>query len=688
MLTSILERNEIMNLPNGTLLQGGKYRIECVLGQGGFGITYRAVQVLLGREVAIKELFLKGVNERDSDCSTVSVSNADNKEHFEQQRSKFLKEARRLSGLRNNHIVMVHDLFEENDTAYYVMDYVEGKSIRELIDQQGCMDEQMAWNCLNQMLDALDEIHNNNIWHLDIKPANIMLDKNGNLSLIDFGASKMVQSDATMNTSIVTAYTPGYAPIEQVSQKVENYGPWTDFYALGATLYNIITGSTPQLFDDIVEHGNQAFNFSDNIDSRLRELIIWMMQTNRNKRPQSVDEIRQWLNGKDDLTIQQVVPVAQQPSSSIAPAISTSNSSKISKKKWLWPVVALAFCLLCVGCYYGYKIYKKSQIDYMTYNPELVAAANDGNADAQAALAYCFLYGQGVNIDDKKAFEFYQKSAESNSPLGIYGLGVCYYNGYGIERDTIKGNDYFNQAGKMLINMKDSDNPEIIRCLGVCYFNGYGVNKNHDKAIGFYRKAVELGSIIAQCNLGYCYYAGEGVAKDYEEAVKWYRKAAEQGDEIGQHNLGVCYYYGEGVQQDFKEAVKWYRKAAEQGLAYAQFGLGECYYYGEGVAKDFSEAVKWYRKAAEQGLESAQLSLGYSYDVGEGVKKDYQEAVKWYRKAAEQGDSDAQLNLGYCYDKGHGVAKDEKEAIYWYQKSARQGNKTAQQNLRIMGKSW
>ena len=715
-----------MKLPTGTLLQGGKYRIERVLGQGGFGITYLATHTTLGSLVAIKEFFIKGVNERDADCTTVSVSNADNKEQFEQQRNKFLKEARRLSQLRNKHIVLVHDLFEDNGTAYYVMDFIEGQSLRNMIDQKGKLEEELAWNCLNQMLEALEEIHSSNIWHLDIKPANIMLDSNGSFTLIDFGASKMVSDgNSTINTSIITAYTPGYAPIEQVSQKIESYGPWTDFYALGATLYCAISGSAPPLSDEIVEKGNHVFNFPDNTEARLSHLIMWMMQANRNNRPQSVAEILQYLNGEDTVKVQQSLAVIHQSNDSIAKTNYASKVSSSSIKKWRWPLVALLLCLFLAGCYYCYKTYKKSQIDYTTYNQELVTAADDGDAEAQAALADCYFFGYGVKIDLNKAFEWYQKAADQDNPIGVYGLGKCYYNGNGIDRDTIKGQDYFNQAGEMLLKMTDSDNAEVIRLIGNCYSGWYdGVENNYDKAISYYRKAVELGNKYALVNLGnsyfdgegvkndaeeavkwyrkaaeqgitggqfalgWCYNNGEGVKKDAEEAVKWYRKAAEQGSADAQCNLGACYEDGEGVEKNAEEAVKWYRKAAEQGDARAQRNLGWCYEDGIGVKKDAEEAVKWYRKAAEQGYAPAQFNLGLCYDNGYGVKKDGEEAVKWYRKAAEQGDADAQNNLGACYYDGIGLAKDRNEAIRWFQKSARQGNKLAQQNLRNLGESW
>ena len=192
----------MQHLQLNTTLQGGKYRIERVLGQGGFGNTYVGYNTEFEETVAIKEFFMKGVTERDETTSVVSVSNADNVQQFEEQREKFKKEARRLRKLKNEHIVKVHDLFEENGTAYYVMDYIEGESLAERIKRTGApLTEAEVRNILPQILDALQTVHDAGIWHLDLKPGNIMVDKQGNAYLIDFGASKQIRANGSMTTS-------------------------------------------------------------------------------------------------------------------------------------------------------------------------------------------------------------------------------------------------------------------------------------------------------------------------------------------------------------------------------------------------------------------------------------------------------------------------------------------------------
>ena len=282
----------MQHLQPNTTLQGGKYRIERVLGQGGFGITYVGYNTEFEETVAIKEFFMKGVTERDETTSFVSVSNAENVQQFEEQREKFKKEARRLRKLKNEHIVKVHDLFEENGTAYYVMDYIEGESLAEKIKRIGApLTESEVNAILPQILSALKEVHQSEIWHLDLKPGNIMVDKQGNAYLIDFGASKQIRANGSVTTSTALCYTPGYAPNEQIGQMYDRFGPWTDIYALGATIYNLLTNKKPPMAIDIEEDEEDVFEFSTTVSDEMGKLIVWMMQPKRKKRPQSVDEI-------------------------------------------------------------------------------------------------------------------------------------------------------------------------------------------------------------------------------------------------------------------------------------------------------------------------------------------------------------------------------------------------------------
>ena len=283
-------------LPIGAKLQMGKYRVERYLSSGGFGNTYVVRNVAFNEVFAMKEFFMKGINERDGGDSThISVSNPTNHEQFDQQREKFKTEAKRLRSLHNSHLVQVHDLFEENGTAYYVMDFVEGESLSALLKRTGQpLSEREGLRILSEVLEGLAEVHKHKIWHLDLKPGNIMLDRQGNAILIDFGASKQMTAGGYATATMSMCYTPGYAPSEQVDQNIKAIGAWTDLYALGATLYNIVTRNNPPSISDLGEPG--AFTYPVTVSANTRKLIEWMMNPSRQRRPQSIEAVRNYLS--------------------------------------------------------------------------------------------------------------------------------------------------------------------------------------------------------------------------------------------------------------------------------------------------------------------------------------------------------------------------------------------------------
>lgn len=282
----------------GTTLANGKYRIEKYLASGGFGNTYMAIDTAFDERVAIKELFIKGVCGRMDNATDISISLTENQRTFNAQREKFRKEARRLRKLENKHIVRVHDLFDENGTTYYVMDFIEGESLSTRLKRtHQPMTEAEVLPILAQVLDALETVHNEGIWHLDLKPANIMVDNKDNVQLIDFGASKQLRNadGNSLSTSSALACTPGYAPSEQMEQNIEKFGPWTDLYALGATLYHLLTLQQPPSPSDIDEDATEALKLPAAVSKKTADLIKWLMKPNRKMRPQCVADVKQFL---------------------------------------------------------------------------------------------------------------------------------------------------------------------------------------------------------------------------------------------------------------------------------------------------------------------------------------------------------------------------------------------------------
>ena len=236
-----------MYLSNNMQLQGGKYKICKFLGQGGFGITYLAIQSCLERYVAIKEFFIKELCSRDNSTSYVTLGTESCKETVDRFRGKFIKEARKIAKLNHPNIIRIIDVFEENGTAYYVMEYCGGGSLAEKIKKQGYFSEPVATGYILQIADALNYIHNKKMNHFDIKPSNIMLNEKDEAILIDFGLSKeydVITGNQTSTTPV--GISEGYAPMEQYMQGgVGTFSPETDIYSLGATFFKLLTGITP-----------------------------------------------------------------------------------------------------------------------------------------------------------------------------------------------------------------------------------------------------------------------------------------------------------------------------------------------------------------------------------------------------------------------------------------------------------
>lgn len=293
----------MQQLTNGTLLQGGKYKIERVLGQGGFGITYLATVHSSLRKVAIKEFFFKQYCGREENTSNVYVPLIENIKLVSKFRAKFLKEAITLKGLNHKNIVKVYESFEENNTAYYVMEYVDGSSLKKMLDQRGAIGESEAIGYINQVADALEYIHARRIMHLDIKPDNIMLGNNGQVTVIDFGVSKLYDDTGnglTYTTPVGTS--KGYSPFEQTYDGgVSSFSPQSDVYALAATLYKLLSGVTPPPSPEVKDFGLPTdVLLNRNISTNVVNTIVNAMKT-QSVRTQSVKEFMRQLD--DDSTV-------------------------------------------------------------------------------------------------------------------------------------------------------------------------------------------------------------------------------------------------------------------------------------------------------------------------------------------------------------------------------------------------
>lgn len=291
-------------LPEGTLLQDGRYRVEQVIGEGGFGITYLGEQVSLCRKVAIKEFYMKEFCERDAQTG-VRRGATGSADIVERCKQKFLKEARLLASLDFPHIVRIHDVFEENGTAYYVMDYIEGETLKSLT-QSRPMAEGEAIKVIREVASALDYIHARNILHLDVKPANIIIRKDNHMAvLIDFGISKHYDDCGGQTSTTPIGVSKGYAPLEQYNQSLIQFTAATDIYSLGATLYSITTGQVPPEATIVNEDGLP--DRPTYVSPQTYHVIEVAMTPQRKRRPQSIKE---FLNLFDEPQIEGSQPSA------------------------------------------------------------------------------------------------------------------------------------------------------------------------------------------------------------------------------------------------------------------------------------------------------------------------------------------------------------------------------------------
>ena len=284
------------SLKKGASLQNGKYIISSALGQGGFGITYEAEQTSLGRKVAVKEFFMKEHCNRDEATSQVSVPSTGSRELVERFRQKFIREAKMIAALDHEHIVKIYDVFEENGTAYYVMEYLGGGSLGDGVKAGKAMSEGDALESIRQIAPALSYLHSKGIIHFDVKPSNILKTEDGKLKLIDFGISKHYDEAGQQTSSTPVGISKGYAPLEQYQQgsDIKSFTPATDVYSLGATLYALLSGSNPPEASVVNEDGLPIIT---GISPNVMHAIEKAMQPRRKDRPQSVDEFLRLLDG-------------------------------------------------------------------------------------------------------------------------------------------------------------------------------------------------------------------------------------------------------------------------------------------------------------------------------------------------------------------------------------------------------
>ena len=401
-------------LRKGTRLIG-RYTIEGVLGQGGFGITYLGIDELHEKKVAIKEFFPQGIVTRNIEYQdTVTVTFVGEKDNYEKGKERFLKEARTMAKFsKDEGIVKALDFFEINNTAYIVMEYLEGITLKQYLRENQRIAPEDLIELLVPLIESLDEIHSQGMIHRDISPDNIMVLPDGRIKLMDFGAARDYTEFGEKSLSIVLK--PGYAPPEQY-QTHGIQGPWTDIYALCATMYKCITGETPpDAIDRVIDdHLKKISEFGITIPPQVESVIIKGMSVSAKDRYQDIKDFCEDLYGgyeeipaseNEEIEIEQVlikenVENKVKKKTSVQEVKSKPDNKKYRQQKKLSgkAVLAVILCILLVGG--GVKLYsdkREQQIaeqkkqQYTLHNPKI---EDDSSAKSGKKVTWdCLWFG-------------------------------------------------------------------------------------------------------------------------------------------------------------------------------------------------------------------------------------------------------------------------------------------------------
>jgi len=719
-------------LPAGTRLF--EFEIKRVLGEGGFGIVYETFDHSLHRNVAVKE-YLPGAYATRRVDQTIAARSQQFRATFEAGLRSFIQEARLLAQFEHPALVKVLRFWEANGTAYMAMPQYQGMTLRQTLKTDPAYASEATLKALvSPLLEAVALLHDQQCFHRDISPDNIIVQPNGAPVLLDFGAARRIIGDMTQALTVVLK--PGYAPIEQyVEDGRLVQGAWTDVYGLAAVLYTAVAGKPPPAAiargykDSLVPLEREppsgyGVQFLRGIDAGLA--------VRPEDRPQSIAAFRALLGLPLEDDPQRTVVIARpRAADGGAAAVRTGAGSerttpagrtaggaeqhvppgdgplRARRSPWLIGTAALVglaglagigWSLLRGGVELPFSGSPSEPTQVVVRAPP---AAEPSRAPAEAATS---------RLDSDSAQRPTAEQAPVNVPAPGAGPGIAspialappvlpVQSGQDSSTKPASASVPAAKSGPLptepkQVEMSTSSKKDKVKEPPLARPERPPADKVADAKVAKDAPAKAAPERTVQASPPAAESSRPPVQIEQErnpelaEALKGlsddgkrYRIDADRGDATAQGLLARMYATGQGAPRSDAEAAKWYRKAADQGNAQAQTNLGTMYGAGRGVPKDAAEAVKWYLKAANQDNAQAQANLGITYAKGLGVAKDEAEAAKWLRKAAEQGNATAQTNLGFMYGAGRGVPRDDTEAVRWYRRAADQGNAVGQTYL-------
>ena len=538
--------------------------------------------------------------------------------------------------------IFVDSSCEEDEFPVLLMDWIDGETMENYIAENYQDNYAIAMLCY-RFCKMAAWLRFQPFAHGDIKPDNIMVRPDGNLTLVDYDGMFVPAMKGQKSPTI------GTKDFSHPLRTVDDFDETIDDFALASIALSLKAISLkPSLLDEYGAADRLLFSAEDYRDLSKSKVLA---------------ALQELMNDEEVNTLLSLFLLAKTKKNLVMCSLRLLEVSK--------PIISQEYNIMLQE---ADKIINLSTGDKEKAVEIYKKFAAQGNMYAIAGLGVCYCYAKGVECDIKKGIELIKKATKAGNPKGYNVMGVCYKWGIGVERNLEKSVEYFLISAKLGFASGQYN-------LGVAFLIGEGISKDYKKSVLWLEKAVKQDHASAFGALGKCYREGKGVAKNLIKGFELTKIAASQGDVHFQYELGNCYYNGCGTKQNYKQAVYWYQISANQGYANAQFSLGLCYANGIGIEKKCKEAVYWYRKSAEQGNASAQNNLGVCYKKGNGCKQSFRVAVGLFQKSSKQGNSCALYNLGTCFEEGTGVDQNLAKAIECYNEAANKGYKTAKEKL-------
>lgn len=553
-------------LPPGRRLQG--YRVERLLGQGGYGLTYLARESPDTPQVVIKEFFPERCAVRESDGFVRPAASGE--DEFQELKELFLEEARALNQVKHAHLPEILDRFEENGVPCLVTTYAEGEPLSSLLKRRR-LTEFEALSLARPLMDALGALHDRGLFHLDVKPSNVYLREEGGPLLLDFGsvwrADVLGRLKGTKPNFI---FTRGFAPIEVEEDWGGQVGAWSDIYALGATLYRGATGLRPAYAsrrikareegreDPLIPAARGAGRF---FSTRFWQGLGKALKVRGENRPASLEDWRGSFN--------------------VAGLI---DAARKADHREGGPVLRRVDRAMRAG--------EEADAFHLLEQAESL----DGS-QIPTLLGEMLWMGKATPRDVGRASACFRRAGEAGEAEALYSLGLLSKES-GDEGGMAEAVLWFERAVEL-------GHDGAMNSLGMMFKQGRGAPQDDSRACACFERAADSGNFRAQNNLGLMYEEGRGVDRDFRRAVRWFRRAANQENPIARFNLARMYELGRGVAPSEEKAAAWYAAAAEQGDPESQTEMGRRLLQGKGVENDREAAIDWFRKAADQGYAPA-----------------------------------------------------------------------------------